>query len=134
MSVQWYLCDMLSHELLARGLGEPQVLGLIQCEKETKALFGVLAPQVHRFEFEGGQPCEIAGVQTGSYSAMFNRVTHAVRHHHAAHLRLPCSETLQAAGNLPAMIQSQRQRPRYCSAAPVAADGTFLQDRSQPFA
>ena len=65
MSVQWHLRDTLSRELSARRLGEPQFLALIQCEKETKALSGVLAPHMHRIEFDGGEPCEIAGVQTG---------------------------------------------------------------------
>jgi two-component system phosphate regulon sensor histidine kinase PhoR len=55
-------------------------VGLSQCEKEAKARSGVLAPQMHRIDFEGGQPCEIAGVQTEPYSEMSNLVTHAVRH------------------------------------------------------
>jgi hypothetical protein len=63
MSVQWHLRDTLSRELSARRLGETQFLGLIQCETQTKSLSGVcVGSDMHRIEFEGGQPCEIAGV------------------------------------------------------------------------
>lgn len=53
---------------------------LAQCEQDTRALSGLLAPRGHRLIFQVGPPCEIAGVQTELYSALSNLVTNAVRY------------------------------------------------------
>ena len=53
---------------------------LAQCEQDARALSAVLKTQASQIEFEGGLPCEIAGVQNELYSAMSNLVANAVRY------------------------------------------------------
>lgn len=53
---------------------------MAQCEQEARSLSLVTTSGGHRFEFDAGVTCEIAGVQTEVYSALSNLVTNAVRY------------------------------------------------------